>query len=1452
MADPSNNQDAATPRRPRAPTITIDTTAVGASQDDDPDPSAAAPHRHSPISPTDDNLSPTSTANPLGHTWTGSDNRTTMPQRQASQASATSDYQGSRSFDSDASRPQSPHNVSSPVTSRGNDRGHNFLAVPNNHRSRQNSVDSEDGSRSIASSQGETVAATASWQPDKGEKSGSTPSDSNNDEIMKGTDALKPDAGREDDFNVENNPFAYSPGQLTKMFNPKSLAAFYALGGLSGMEKGLRSNRDTGLSVDEKHLDGAVSFEDVTKKDTKLTTEGVQSPSPETPVARTNTAGRASNDAFSDRKRVYGDNRIPEKKGKSFLQLVWITYNDKVLILLSIAAVVSLAIGLYQTFGTEHDAEHPGVEWVEGVAIIVAIVIVVLVGSLNDWQKERQFAKLNKKKQDRVVRAVRSGQTVEVSVFDIMAGDVVHLEPGDLIPVDGILIQGYNVKCDESQATGESDIIKKRGGDEVYAAIENGENLKKADPFIQSGARVMEGAGTFLATSTGVYSSYGKTMMALDEDPEITPLQSKLNVIAEYIAKLGGAAGLLLFLVLFIKFLVALPHNPASPAEKGQNFLNIFIVVVTIIVVAVPEGLPLAVTLALAFATTRMLRENNLVRHLKACEVMGNATTICSDKTGTLTQNKMLVVSGTVGTSHRFGGDSESSTNGPSVKELVTSLGKDVKELLLKSITLNSTAFEGDVDGVKTFIGSKTETALLTFAKEHLAMGPVSEERSNAKILQLIPFDSGRKCMGAVVQLANGKARLYVKGASEILLAKCTEMLRDPSQDLARVPLSEDKADTIRGLIDSYASRSLRTIGIVFRDFDKWPPRNSRKTDGEVAFEDMFQRMTFLGMVGIQDPLREGVADAVRSCQKAGVMVRMVTGDNKLTAQAIAKECGILQPEGLVLEGPEFRNLSRSQQESIIPRLQVLARSSPEDKRILVRRLKDMGETVAVTGDGTNDAPALKLADVGFSMGIAGTEVAKEASAIILMDDNFNSIVKALKWGRAVNDAVKRFLQFQLTVNITAVILTFVTAVSNDKESSVLTAVQLLWVNLIMDTLAALALATDPPQDSVLDRKPEPRGSGIISVTMWKMIIGQAIYQLVITLLIYYGSPSILSYDDNIEKAQLNTLVFNTFVWMQIFNQWNNRRLDNKFNIFEGLLQNWFFIGINTLMCGAQVLIIFVGGDAFNIVRVVNDQGQKSPPQTGAQWGYAIFLGILSIPVGAIIRLIPDNLIASLVPDSFKRKSPRLPGLTVSDEERFEFYPAAFTEVRDELAWLKRIKGGRLNNLKFAMQHPREMLLNRSKSKSPVHSRSNSVSGKPFPPSTPVREDSVGSMAPTPTPDSRKRSRSMRSRSNSALGAPTVMAGIIAGSIAAGWSPVERNDGGDSNNGGHLRPSPLSQQQQGGAASGSPMFTEEPESMEGESSQQRPSRATGGGNSLDVPRLSIPKPPADRERKSSS
>lgn len=1443
-----NDADSPPQRRPRAPTITIDTTAVTASpsQATDAGSTAARPVASSPVSPSEEGLSPSTTVDPMTSNWAPSHQRTLSGQRP--------EIQAVKSADNKDSRPTSPHNISSPVTSRSNDRG--FLSVPSNLRSRQNSVDSDDGSRSI-SSQSETMVGSGSTEEKRQKSSASRTSE--NQRVMDDENALRPDQGNEDDFDVEDNPFAYSPGMLNKMFNPKSLSAFFKLGGLAGLEHGLQTDRKAGLGLEETFLDRRVSFHEAAGQASKNQKEeggrvNHANPTLTQTQSHTSPARKHENQNFADRKRVFRDNRLPEKKGKSLWQLMWITYNDKVLILLSIAAAVSLAIGLFQTFGGQHKKDEPAVEWVEGVAIIVAILIVVIVGSLNDFQKERQFAKLNKKKQDRLVKVVRSGKTMELSVYDILVGDVLYLEPGDMIPVDGILIEGFNVKCDESQATGESDIIKKRPADEVYAAIENHQELKKMDPFIQSGARVMEGVGTYLVTSTGVYSSWGKTLMSLNEDPEITPLQSKLNVIAEYIAKLGGAAGLLLFLVLFIEFLARLPKQTSlTPAEKGRNFLDIFIVVVTIIVVAVPEGLPLAVTLALAFATTRMLRDNNLVRHLKACEVMGNATTICSDKTGTLTQNKMQVVAATVGSSHRFGSseiDGAQSPDTPTEKdltpqELVSSLAPGIKELLLKSISLNSTAFEGEVNGEKTFIGSKTETALLIFAKEHLAMGPVSEERANVKILQLIPFDSGRKCMGIVVELEDGRARLYVKGASEIMLEKCTQILRDPSKDISASPLTDDNRKTITGLIETYASNSLRTIGIIYKDFERWPPRGSRRVDGEkdeVVFEDICRNMVFIGLVGIKDPLRPGVPEAVKDCQKAGVVVRMVTGDNRLTAEAIAKDCGILQPNSIVMEGPVFRNLGKDEREEIIPRLHVLARSSPEDKRILVKCLKDRGETVAVTGDGTNDAPALKMADVGFSMGIAGTEVAKEASAIILMDDNFNSIVKALKWGRAVNDAVKRFLQFQLTVNITAVIVTFVSAVSSDSESSVLTAVQLLWVNLIMDTLAALALATDPPQDSVLNRKPERKGSSIITTTMWKMILGQAVYQLLIAFLIYFGSPGILpAYDPEVTKEEVQTLVFNTFVWMQIFNQWNNRRLDNHFNIFEGLTRNWFFIGISILMCGGQVLIVMVGGKPFKIA---------TSGQTPAMWGYAIVLGSLSIPVGMVIRLIPDALIERLVPNYIKRRAhPKVPGVTVSDdEERFDYYPPALADVRDELAFLKRIKGGRLNNLKFAMKHPREHFL--PKSKSPSHSREHSRSGSINlrVPHTPTRENSFGSHSNVnlaATPESRKRSRSMRSRSNSALGAATVMTGIVAGSIAAGWSPIDRR--GEPDFGQFPKPTP--------STHGSQTETQT-ETQPSQPSQHitllggqevlvdEPQEMVEARNSRDVPTLSTPKPPS--------
>ncbi|KAL2221164.1 putative calcium transporting P-type ATPase [Thermoascus aurantiacus ATCC 26904] len=1328
-------------RRERAPTITIDTSAVNSTADAALRPQQVIPgHSQPSLQISTENVDAGTTASSIENV-SPTDIRSVLP------------FEGRDR----ESRPTSPHNVSSP-TSKMPESHSLYLSVPGT-RSRGNSIESQGTSNTSSSLGGDTYVQSSS--------AGDRPSRDlgrGNSSIMNDEDALKPNPGTEAEFQVENNKFAFSPGQLNKLF-PKNMAAFHALGGLAGLERGLRTDRHSGLSVDETHLDGEISFEEATKGNVQGQTPKSAS---RTPTMRSNAEPRGqSDDAFADRKRIFGVNRLPTKKTKSIWELAWIAYNDKVLILLTVAAVISLALGIYQSV-TATDGEAR-VQWVEGVAIIVAILIVVIVGAANDWQKERQFVKLNKKKEDRYVKVIRSGKTVEISVFDVLVGDVMHLEPGDLVPVDGIFIEGHNVKCDESSATGESDLLRKQPADDVYRAIENNETISKLDPFIVSGAKVAEGVGTFLVTAVGPNSSYGKTLMSLQEEGQTTPLQSKLNVLAEHIAKLGLASGLLLFVVLFIKFLVQLKDIEGAEA-KGQAFLQIFIVAVTVIVVAVPEGLPLAVTLALAFATTRMLKDNNLVRLLRACETMGNATTICSDKTGTLTQNKMTVVAGTLGTSSRFGDKNENSStqsenqgaaarnsNDVSPSEFVATLSQSVKELLLQSIVLNSTAFEGEQDGVPTFIGSKTETALLSFARDFLGLGSVSEERSNAQVVQLVPFDSSRKCMAVVIKRPGGQYRMFVKGASEILISKSTRIIRDPTKDTTDTPMTEQNRSTLDNIVRNYASRSLRTIGLLYRDFEQWPPRGAptQEDDRSLAvFDAVFKDMIFLGVVGIQDPLRPGVTDSVHQCQRAGVFVRMVTGDNLMTAKAIAQECGIFTPGGVAMEGPKFRQLSSKQMNQIIPRLQVLARSTPEDKRILVAQLRKLGETVAVTGDGTNDAPALKAADVGFSMGIAGTEVAKEASDIILMDDNFTSIVKAIAWGRTVNDAVKKFLQFQLTVNVTAVVLTFVSAVASGDENSVLTAVQLLWVNLIMDTFAALALATDPPSPHILNRRPDPRSSPLISLKMWKMIIGQSIYQLVVTLILNFAGKRIFGYKTEEEMKQLETVIFNTFVWMQIFNQYNCRRLDNNFNIFEGILRNGWFIGIQFIIIAGQVMIIFVGGQAFSVRRL-----------NGPQWGYSLVLGAISVPVAVIIRLIPDEFIRKLIPPIWSRKKPS-PQVLVSDEDRrFEWNPA-LEEIRDQLSFLKTVRGGRLRNLKYKLQHP-ETLLPRS--------RSGSRSRDADTPLTPIGDNGSTTSPPPATPESRSRNRT-RSRSNSAFGPAAAMAGIVAGSVA-GWSPIERRDG---------------------------------------------------------------------------
>ncbi|KAI8090785.1 PMCA-type calcium-translocating P-type ATPase [Thamnidium elegans] len=960
----------------------------------------------------------------------------------------------------------------------------------------------------------------------------------------------------EHDSLLNHGQFSVTPEQLSDLIDPKNYELLRKMGGIYTICEKLKTNPSVGLSTDEG-------------------------------------SSNSNETAFHDRQQYFGRNVLPEAKTKTFLELLFAAYNDKTLIMLSIAALVSLAVGIWEDYSPRHPEDEPRVGWVEGTAIIVAVLAVILTNAVNDYQKEAQFKKLNAKKEDRTLKVLRNGREQQISVYDINVGDILMLEPGDIIPVDGLFLQGHNLACDESSATGESDTMKKK---------------PDGDCFILSGSKVLEGVGKAVVIAVGENSFFGKTMMTMRSgEAEGTPLQMKLDTLAEQIAKLGFAAAITMLIALVIKYFVTAFLAPEFPpgADIAAAMISIVIQAITIIVVAVPEGLPMAVTMALAFATTQMLKDSNLVRVLAACETMGNATAICSDKTGTLTQNKMTVTHGTLA-QQEFNSQQEIKPWSKKVDN------QKVLPLVFESIALNSNAFEDKNEkGQIEFVGSKTECALLGFSK---SLGSNYEDlRHDAKIEKVFPFASKRKTMTTIIKIKENSAftssqddyRIYVKGASEIVLGTCESYI---DEDGEQHKLTKEVTEKCNSIISDYADQALRTIAVAYRDISK---RRFKKVSDE---EPPLDELTLIGIFGIMDPLRPGVVESVAAFRDAGVFVRMITGDNINTAKAIARNAGILTKGGLAMTGPELRAMSPEEQRKVIPRLQVLARSSPTDKCVVVTRLQEQEQVVGMTGDGTNDGPALKLADVGFSMGIAGTEVAKEASDIILMDDNFNSILKALLWGRAVNDGVRKFLTFQLTVNIAAVVLSFISAISSENAESILSAVQLLWVNLIMDTLAALALATEPPTQDLLHRKPISKNAHLINFRMAKMILGQAIFQIIINLIAIYLGPRIFDLGETTyDQAVLRTMVFNIFVFLQVFNEINCRRIDNTINVFKDMFDNWIFIAIQVVVVLGQYCIVTFGGIAF-----------KTVPLNGEQWFITVLIGSLSIPIGTIIRLIPD------------------------------------------------------------------------------------------------------------------------------------------------------------------------------------------------------------------------------------
>ncbi|RXN02679.1 plasma membrane calcium-transporting ATPase 3 isoform X3 [Labeo rohita] len=910
------------------------------------------------------------------------------------------------------------------------------------------------------------------------------------------------------------------------------------------------------------------------------------------------------------RRQAFGQNFIPPKKPKTFLQLVWEALQDVTLIILEIAAIISLGLSFYQPPGHESEgcgnvsggAEDEGeaeAGWIEGAAILLSVICVVLVTAFNDWSKEKQFRGLQSRIElEQRFAVVRNGNVIQIPVAEMVVGDMAQVKYGDLLPADGVLIQGNDLKIDESSLTGESDHVRKSADKDPMLL-----SAKKQD-----GAVAMEMQP--LKSAEGGEVEEREKKKANVPKKEKSVLQGKLTKLAVQIGKAGLVMSAITVIILVLYFVIETfvvegrSWLPECTPIYVQYFVKFFIIGVTVLVVAVPEGLPLAVTISLAYSVKKMMKDNNLVRHLDACETMGNATAICSDKTGTLTTNRMTVVQAYVNDQH--------------FREIPdpSQINPNTLEMIINAISINcaytSKILPPDVEGgLPKQVGNKTECGLLGFLLDlKRDYVPVREQIPEEKLYKVYTFNSVRKSMSTVVQMPDGSFRLYSKGASEILLKKCSAILGANGE--ARSFKPRDRDEMVKKVIEPMACEGLRTICIGYRDLPG-DPEPDWENEAEIVTD-----LTCIAVVGIEDPVRPEVPEAIRKCQRAGITVRMVTGDNINTARAIAAKCGIIQPgdDFLCLEGKDFNRRIRNEKgeieqeriDKIWPKLRVLARSSPTDKHTLVKGIIDstvleQRQVVAVTGDGTNDGPALKKADVGFAMGIAGTDVAKEASDIILTDDNFSSIVKAVMWGRNVYDSISKFLQFQLTVNVVAVIVAFTGACIT--QDSPLKAVQMLWVNLIMDTFASLALATEPPTEALLLRKPYGRNNPLISLTMMKNILGHGVYQLVIIFTLLFVGEKIFNIDSGRDAplhsppSEHYTIIFNTFVLMQLFNEINARKIHGERNVFDGIFANPIFCSIVLGTFGVQIVIVQFGGKPFSCA-----------PLNVEQWLWCLFVGV--------------------------------------------------------------------------------------------------------------------------------------------------------------------------------------------------------------------------------------------------
>ena len=838
----------------------------------------------------------------------------------------------------------------------------------------------------------------------------------------------------------------------------------------------------------------------------------------------------------------YGSNSFVSHSHESLAKRIWDASTEPMLVMLIIAAGITLAVNITRYFtGGDYN-------FLECIGIFAAIALSVVITIITEGKSAKAFEALNKINEDTLIKVIRNGEPQLVTQKEIVVGDIILVETGDKIVADGRLLDSNDLSVDESALTGESLPV----GKNALAVCSRETPVAERANMLYSGCFVSAGNGKLLVTGVGNETEFGQIAKELSTiEKTTTPLQEKLDKLGKQITVLGASAAAIVFVIQVIQFYMA---NQISL----DSVSNAFITSIVLIVAAVPEGLPTIVAVSLALNIIKMSKENALVKKMIACETIGCVNIICSDKTGTLTENKMTV--------------QKIYTKGNLIEP-----NELQDEMLLRNYCINSNANISLEDGNWSFIGNPTECSLLVAAQK--AGWDYQEMRREADVVRIFPFSSQNKDMSTILR-ENGKLCLYTKGNPEKIMSLCSGV-------------GEAEKEKIFQLMEEFQSKAGRLLAFAHKELEAYNGEDQAEVEKDLIYD---------GFVVISDPLSPDVYDAIKNCRRAGIEVKMLTGDNIRTARAIANELHMLDEDHIAVESAEIDKMSDEELKAALKKIQVIARSTPLIKMRVVKLLKEEKNVVAVTGDGINDAPAIKHADVGIAMGIAGTDVTKEASDMVLLDDSFATIVKAIQWGRGIYENFKRFIQFQLTVNVSSVVVVIASILAGFPAP--FTALELLWINIIMDGPPALTLGLEPIREDLLKHKPTKRNANIISKKMMTRILVNGIFMSIIFMLQHY--LNFLGAAEN-EEA---TVLFTLFVLFQLFNAFNCRELDDT-AMFKNLLKNKLMLGVFLLVLILQFIITQFGGAVFETVAL-----------SAAMWGKMMLTAFTVIILNEVIKLV--------------------------------------------------------------------------------------------------------------------------------------------------------------------------------------------------------------------------------------